>query len=88
MRPLKLAKFSHYSRQEKILGKEKQKKLSKSTVAIVGLGAIGSSSAELLTRSGVNNLILIDRDYIEESNLQRNPGTRHWHLQWLNLMNC
>ena len=60
-----------YSRQEKVLGKENQEKLSKSTVAIIGLGATGSSSAELLTRAGVNNLILIDRDYIEESNLQR-----------------
>ncbi len=60
-----------YSRQEKVLGKENQEKLINSTVAIVGLGATGSSSAELLTRAGVSNLILIDRDYIEESNLQR-----------------
>jgi adenylyltransferase/sulfurtransferase len=60
-----------YSRQEKIIGKENQKKLSSSTIAIVGLGATGSSSAELLTRAGIKNLIIIDRDYIEESNLQR-----------------
>jgi len=60
-----------YSRQEIMIGKDSQKLLSKKKVAIVGLGATGSSSAELLTRAGVSNLVLIDRDYIEESNLQR-----------------
>lgn len=62
-----------YSRQivfEKI-GEEGQKKLKNSTVTIIGLGATGSRSAELLTRSGVGRLILIDRDVIETSNLQR-----------------
>ncbi len=59
-----------YSRQEIFLGKKSQKILSKSKVAIVGLGALGTVSAELLTRSGVN-LTLIDRDLIELTNLQR-----------------
>ena len=61
-----------YSRQELLeqIGKEGQKKLLKSTVAIVGIGALGTVSAELLTRAGVN-LILIDRDVVELSNLQR-----------------
>jgi len=53
------------------IGKEGQNKLEKSTVCIIGLGATGSRSAELLTRAGVGNLILIDRDIIELSNLQR-----------------
>ncbi len=48
-----------------------QSKLLKSTVAVIGLGAIGSHSAELLVRSGVGKIILIDRDYVELSNLQR-----------------
>ena len=52
------------------IGMENQEKLSKSTVAIVGLGGIGSPAAEMLARSGVN-LILIDRDVVEKSNLQR-----------------
>ena len=59
-----------FSRQELILGKKSQK-LIKSKVSIIGLGALGSLSSELLVRSGIKNLILIDRDYIEESNLQR-----------------
>ncbi|MDP3765125.1 MAG: ThiF family adenylyltransferase [Nanoarchaeota archaeon] len=62
-----------YIRQEifKEIGKKGQEKLRKSTVAIVGLGALGSNSAELLARAGVGKLILIDRDIVELSNLQR-----------------
>ncbi len=60
-----------YSRQEKVIGKESQDKLRKSTVAIIGLGALGSCSAELLVRGGVGKLIIFDRDYVELSNLQR-----------------
>ncbi len=67
-----LNKYSkRYSRQELILGKANQKKLEKSTVAIVGIGALGTVSAELLARAGVGKLILSDRDIVEESNLQR-----------------
>lgn len=58
------------SRQELVLGKN-SKKLENAKVCIVGLGALGSLTSELLARSGIRNLILIDRDYIEESNLQR-----------------
>jgi len=62
-----------YIRQQifREIGKSGQKKLGKSTVAIVGLGALGSVSAELLARAGIGKLILIDRDVVELSNLQR-----------------
>ena len=62
-----------YIRQEifKEIGKKGQEKLGKSIVAVVGLGALGSNSAELLTRAGIGKLLLIDRDIIELSNLQR-----------------
>ncbi len=62
-----------YTRQEifKEIGKRGQEKLRNSTIAIVGLGALGSNSAELLARAGIGKLILIDRDIIELSNLQR-----------------
>ena len=53
------------------IGKEGQDKLEKSGVCIIGLGATGSRTAELLARAGVGNLVLIDRDVIELSNLQR-----------------
>jgi molybdopterin/thiamine biosynthesis adenylyltransferase len=48
-----------------------QDKLSQSSVVIVGCGATGSAIASLLARSGVGTLRIIDRDYVEPSNLQR-----------------
>ncbi len=53
------------------IGRKGQKKLSSSTITIIGLGAIGSVASELLTRTGIGNLILIDRDHIELENLHR-----------------
>ena len=53
------------------IGLEGQKKLQKRTVCILGQGALGSRTAELLTRAGIGTLILIDRDVVELSNLQR-----------------
>lgn len=62
-----------YSRQVLLseIGKEGQERLGKKKVVIVGLGAIGTVTAELLMRAGVENLTIIDRDVVEESNLQR-----------------
>jgi len=62
-----------YSRQVlfKEIGAEGQKKLSQSRVVIVGCGATGSALASLLARSGVGTLRIVDRDYVEPSNLQR-----------------
>ncbi|WP_080876387.1 ThiF family adenylyltransferase [Oceanobacillus timonensis] len=53
------------------IGETGQEKLSHSHVLIVGAGALGSSSSEALARAGVGHITLIDRDYVEESNLQR-----------------
>jgi len=60
-----------YSRQELVIGKKAQQKIEDSHIAIVGVGALGSVAAELLVRSGVKKLTLIDRDIVEVSNLQR-----------------
>lgn len=62
-----------YSRQELFagIGKEGQSKLRESCVAIIGCGALGSLQSEILARAGVGRLILIDRDFVEPSNLQR-----------------
>ncbi|GAA3330258.1 hypothetical protein GCM10020331_082090 [Ectobacillus funiculus] len=38
---------------------------------IIGAGALGSGSAEMLTRAGVGRITIIDRDYVDWSNLQR-----------------
>ena len=62
-----------YSRQILFqpIGAEGQRRLSTARVAVVGCGATGSSLASLLARAGVGYLRLIDRDYVEPSNLQR-----------------
>lgn len=53
------------------IGEEKQKQLEKADVVIVGIGALGTAACEMLVRSGVKNLSIIDRDIVELSNLQR-----------------
>lgn len=62
-----------YSRQVLFpgIGMEGQKLLRQARVAIVGCGAIGSVVASLLARAGVGAMRIIDRDYVEYSNLQR-----------------
>ncbi len=62
-----------YSRQILFrgIGAEGQRKLASGRVAIVGCGATGSALAGLLARAGVGTLRIIDRDYVEPSNLQR-----------------
>jgi molybdopterin/thiamine biosynthesis adenylyltransferase len=64
---------SRYSRQERFapMGVEGQPRLAAARVAVVGCGALGSVQAELLARAGVGHLRLIDRDFVEWSNLQR-----------------
>ena len=62
-----------YSRQILFsgIGKEGQARLLRSRVLIVGCGALGSAQAESLARAGVGNLRIVDRDFVETSNLQR-----------------
>lgn len=62
-----------YSRQIlfRPIGAGGQKRLHESRVTIVGCGATGSALATLLARAGVGTLRIIDRDYVEPSNLQR-----------------
>src|SRR5271154_5003798 len=64
---------ARYSRQTRFapLGPLGQERLGAATAVIVGCGALGTVQASLLARAGVGTLRLIDRDYIEESNLQR-----------------
>ena len=62
-----------YSRQILFpgIGEEGQRKIGAARLAIVGCGATGSAIAGLLARAGVGTLRIIDRDYVEPSNLQR-----------------
>jgi adenylyltransferase/sulfurtransferase len=64
---------SRYSRQELFagIGPEGQKRLRASRVLVVGCGALGSSLSETMVRAGVGALTVVDRDFVEPSNLQR-----------------
>src|SRR3954467_265186 len=79
MRPTSLPLFqmrsaeSRYSRQMRFapLGETGQAGIRAATVAIVGCGALGTVQAESMARAGVGRLRIIDRDFVEWSNLQR-----------------
>src|SRR5690625_3296804 len=62
-----------YSRQTLFtpIGQKGQRRLRDKHVLIIGVGALGTQSAEVLVRAGVKKVTLVDRDYIEWSNLQR-----------------
>lgn len=65
--------LERYSRQILLqqMGVEKQRELARSRVVVIGCGALGSVSSSYLARAGVGHLRIIDRDFIEENNLQR-----------------
>src|SRR5215475_379008 len=62
-----------YSRQILFpaIGEAGQVRIQAATISIVGCGALGSFQAEALARAGVGRLRLIDRDYVDYTNLQR-----------------
>lgn len=60
-----------FSRNELAIGKIGLEKLSESTVAILGIGGVGSFATEALARSGVGRLILVDKDNVDITNVNR-----------------
>jgi molybdopterin-synthase adenylyltransferase len=61
----------HYSRNQKSLSNSDQLRLLRSHVAIIGLGGLGGTVTEILARIGIGRLTLVDGDYFDESNLNR-----------------
>ena len=70
---ISLELVDRYSRQVlfRRIGEEGQRRLAASRIAVVGCGATGSALVSLLARAGVGFIRVIDRDYVEPSNLQR-----------------
>ncbi len=64
-------KNEKFIRSEKLLGDEGMRKLSRSCVAIFGLGGVGGYALEALVRSGVGSFVLVDFDRVSESNINR-----------------
>ncbi|WP_342587717.1 ThiF family adenylyltransferase [Alkalicoccus urumqiensis] len=65
--------MERYSRQIRFSGIQKsgQETIQKADVLIIGAGALGSAAAETLVRAGAGSVTIVDRDYVESSNLQR-----------------
>ena len=63
--------LNEFSRTELLLGQDGMKKLTSASIAIFGIGGVGSYIAEALARCGVGNLTLIDNDEVAITNLNR-----------------
>ena len=60
-----------FDRSEILLGKEALEKLKDSTVAVFGIGGVGSYTVEALVRGGIGNLFLFDGDVVSQTNINR-----------------
>ena len=60
-----------FQRLKLLIGEENFSKLKEATVAVFGIGGVGSFTVEALARAGVGHLILIDKDNIDETNINR-----------------
>lgn len=63
--------LNQFSRTELLIGKKGIEKLNKSKVAVFGVGGVGSYVVEGLARAGIGNFILIDKDEVNETNINR-----------------
>src|SRR5690625_7931832 len=70
---MKMGMEDRYTRQIlfKPIGEKGQRNIEQKHVMIIGCGALGTANADHLVRGGIGKLTLIDRDYVEYSNLQR-----------------
>ncbi|MCI8576507.1 MAG: tRNA threonylcarbamoyladenosine dehydratase [Lachnospiraceae bacterium] len=69
--------MNEFSRTERLIGTDNMHKLSDSTVAVFGVGGVGSHCIEALARCGTGHLILIDNDVVSETNINRQSIA--WH---------
>ena len=63
--------MNEFSRTESLIGADNLNKIKNSKVLVIGLGGVGSSAVETLVRSGVENIILVDYDKVDITNINR-----------------
>lgn len=63
--------LNQFSRTELALGPEGLERMKNSTVAVLGIGGVGSIAAEALARTGIGRIILIDKDVVDITNINR-----------------
>ena len=68
---MKTERMEEFERTGLLLGSEGLARLGTSTVAVFGVGGVGSHCIEALARSGVGRLILVDSDVVSRSNINR-----------------
>lgn len=68
-----MADWERFARTREFFGPEAFERIRSSTVAVIGLGGVGSHAAVSLARNGVGRLIVVDSDVITESSLNRSP---------------
>lgn len=64
-----------------LLGRERFERLERSNVLVVGMGGVGSMAAEMICRSGVGRMTIIDADTIQPSNVNRQLPATHETLE-------
>ncbi len=69
--------MSIFEREALLIGDDGVQKLSEKTVAVFGLGGVGSFVCEALARGGIGHLILVDNDIVSESNINRQLVALH-----------
>jgi tRNA A37 threonylcarbamoyladenosine dehydratase len=63
--------MTRFERLEKIVSKEKIDRVHNSTVLVLGIGGVGGYVVEALARSGIGTIIIVDKDIVDESNINR-----------------
>lgn len=63
--------MQRFSREKLLIGEENFNKLAASKVVVVGLGGVGGYAVEAVARAGVNNIVIVDGDVVEETNINR-----------------
>ncbi len=73
----KVSMQNQFTRTELLIGKDGLKKLQNAKVAVYGVGGVGSYVVEGLARAGIGHLVLIDNDYVDITNINRQIHATH-----------